>query len=668
MGKARTEAGGKKSSDPAKPSTAERIFFAGLVLAALSPFVWMPSPDLEYVGNLRFVGLMLSAGLLLLALAAQRTRWPRVEFRLWAGGLAALSAVAVFSAVAGESRLSQLTFGAELSRMSAPTWLALCLIALCATLPVARRRSVVLLSILVAGACVAVVVGTWQYVRGGFVSGLFANGNFLGTVVVCCVPVALLLARRLTGPRRIVALCALALLAWGLWIAGSATVWAVACVQILVLAALAPHLAGVYSPKVRAVLRGVALVGVAIGVAVLVAWRVAPVVLPQRVAVTLDTQVAGPTLLSRMALWDMALRIWAEHPLIGVGPDGLDLATQSHLNQNYLMRSVVDDGTRMLMRDPHLLPLLLASTFGLVGLAAALSVAVGWALALRRSLQPAGQPGRDGALLLAAGTVSFFACMLLIPWSIRFGALPSLMAGLSLGSAPGDTSPDPRTPARDAAGNPVAARIALVVAAVGFLWLGAAAFVGQYALTRSATSMDPQESLSAARLARRVQPTRAAAAQRETEVLGELMLGGLARPEDLVAAYDAIPADQRAAAPFDAAVARTALDFIFLYGASPQFRAWASAHAQRALDTAPGLPEAQVELAHALILQGKIARANQLIDSAEQVSYPSPRLDVYRYYIAGSTGDTATAEILGRKVIDQSPEFAPLLQGSVVTP
>lgn len=646
---------------PLRLKAAEWLFTTALVLAAASPFAAIPSPDVEYLVNLRFVSLMLSAALMLAALGVGGIRQIPDHLRSWTLALAAFAAVAVVSASFSGRPAQLLTYGAEKSAMGAPTWVALAVIAWGAALSPARRLRSLVFGVLVGGACLAVLSGTSEWLAGGPVTGTFGNGNYLGTGVVVCLPLALVLVRATTGWLRAAAGIAAAYLVWGVSISGSATVLAVLCTQLVVAGIFAPRLVGARSDRARRLARGVAAVVLLLLVAAFVLWRAAPATLPAQAVRVLDEQVAGPTLLSRAALWKMGLTIWTDSPVLGAGPDGLDIASQRYLTEDYVSRSVADEGMGILLRDPHLLPLLLLSTLGVVGLAAGVWVGVAWARTVKATLPSRDDTRRDESLLILGACASFILCMLLIPWVVRYGAMPALISGLALAS--GSPQPGAR-PARLATPSWVTGRLiraASIALACLFAWLGASAAVGQYAITRSTVTADPQDSLVMARLARRAQPTRSAAVQREAEVTGELMLGELAEPDMLVDAYELVPETHRSAAPFEAAIARSALDHIVLYGGTKPFLDWASAVAESAASRAPGHPEAQMEIAHAMILRGQTDEAARLIDRAEAVDYPPPRVAVYRYYIARSDNDTATAAKIEAFIAARAPDYRPLL-------
>lgn len=77
----------------------------------------------------------------------------------------------------------------------------------------------------------------------------------------------------------------------------------------------------------------------------------------------------------RIPLWRSALEITAQHPLLGVGPDSFRLAWYPTRTVEHLA-----SGVGLIITDPHSVPLHLAATTGLLGLAAFVAL-VGMALA-----------------------------------------------------------------------------------------------------------------------------------------------------------------------------------------------------------------------------------------------------------------------------------------------
>jgi hypothetical protein len=610
----------------------------------------------------RFVFLLL-AGALTLAWLAVRRPQPPASMRPWVAALLAVAATSAVSAALAEQQMQLLTYGAEMSLMGAPSWIALCVLGFVVALPDARRHYRAIMSVLVLAACASIAIGTFEWFDTGRAGGGFGNGNFLGTVVVCCTPLALLLARaERSAPKRLAWLAALAALAWGIWISASVTVFAVLLVQAVVLAVAAPRVLGASSDRTRLAVRGVGIAIVSVAVLVGAAYVATPAVLPSPVGDTLEREFGGVTLMSRMARWDMAFDVFRGSPLLGVGPDGLDLASQAAMTEEYVVREPVRDGVSKLMRDPHSLPLLILSTSGLIGLVVALGLAGVWSRAVAAGLRRI-EGGRNEALgLTALAAASFFMCLLLIPWCVCFAALPSLLGGMALGMAASGPRGDTDSPVPARGMHPGLIRAASAALALALAAIGVSGAVGELAFARSFVADTPEQAVDAARLARSAQPTRVAAAVREAEVVGELMLADLRPPQEFVDVVEGLPPEARQFAPHLSSLARTAMDYIVIYGEPEGFLAWARSLAEEAQALAPILPEANVELAHAAILNGDVPAGLELLDLAEAQGYPAARLELYRYYAAMALGDTVAAQAHASAAVAEIPGFAPLVR------
>ncbi len=129
----------------------------------------------------------------------------------------------------------------------------------------------------------------------------------------------------------------------------------------------------------------------------------------------------------RLPLWSSAVKVAATHPLLGVGPDSFRLGW-------YPVRTIADlaSGAGLVITDPHSVPLLLAATMGLIGLAAALYLVGATALSGYRSAMEAGGRGHAsdyGAWLYAAVALivtlltSILASVLLLMLFLAFGVV-----------------------------------------------------------------------------------------------------------------------------------------------------------------------------------------------------------------------------------------------------
>ncbi len=615
---------------------------AGLSVAAFSPYVWFPYGSDRPYDVPRFVALMVAAALVGFGLARAPVGGSEGLHRAWGRALLGGSIAAALSAILGVMPSQSLTYGAELSWMGLPVWLSLAGISFVASRPHAQSGWRRVAGILVAGAAASAVLGVADRLGGGSAASIFGNGNYLGTVTVSCIPLALLLAHASGGWVRTLWTAALAALVAGTVASVSATAIAVLLGQAIVLAVGTPRLLGICGSRQTRAVRIAGLVVAGMTALIGVLWVAAPDALPASVRTTLDAEITGGSAQTRVARWEVALRVFQRYPLLGVGPDALDVASQPIMTERYIGGGEgVTDGVVMLLRDPHALPLLIADSFGALGLVAAIAIALAWTMTVKRGLAALNGDRRDALLLMALSTTSFFACLLLVPWTIRFAALPALVAGVSVGMAmhEGRTpSGGARIPVRLRPSRLLAATVA-VTACV----LGVSAAAGEHASVTAGASRSPEEAREAAGRAARVQPTRAAAWQRTIDVTGELMLAGMASPDDFVAAYDRAPAMLHAYGPHEVSTARIALDHVLINGGTRAMALWAADVADAALERAPRLPEVQVEAARAALVRGDTARAAALLDSAERLGYPMPRIELYRFYLAQVEGDEPTA-------------------------
>lgn len=636
---------GSKLTDGARDgrSAGEWLLAVGLAAAALTPFAyafWYWSSATARFDIPRFAGVMGAGALACVAIALGASGGVGAYVRKrWAIALALVAGVSVLSAALSSQPAQLLTYGAERSYMSVAVWCALCAIGFAAALPAGRWLHRWLLTVVVVGSCGVVVLGAVELQQRGEFSAGLGNGNFAGTVIAGAIPLAVLLLWAARGLTRLLWATALGLLLVGIVLSRSATVAAVVFAQFVVVAACAPQLLGAGSTTARRVARYAAAAAVALAATLFLAWRVVPTLLPSSLVALLDAEITGPTYLSRVEHWRLAARTFAAHPLFGAGPDGLDAASQAVMTRGFVTSHQVIDGIGMLQRDPHSLPVLIAASAGIAGLAAAVFLAYTWGRGVAVGLRQLRGARRDGVALLGLSAVSVFACMLLIPWSIRYGALPALLGGLALAAARSFEPTAERTPSARPGWLRIAGAAGLYAVAVVFVLLGASAWASQSALVRAQSAMDATTAAGYARQATQYAPTRLFAHDRYLSYLGEGLNSGTVSPQVFMTEYARVPAAFHGYAPYEVAVARDALDYVFRFKGPDDLGLWATGLAEKAVVIAPALPEAQVEAARAAIVRGNDALAVQLLDSAATTGYEPERIAQYRRYLAPPAGE-----------------------------
>lgn len=603
---------------------------AALAVAALSPLAyafWFRYSTVARFDVPRFAAM--SAVLALMCawlMFGGSLREAREHAGQWALALACVAGVAVVSALVSGQAAQSLTYGAERSFMSAPVWIASCLTAFVVSLPSARRNHRLVISILVVGAAAFVAAGAYERLRYDKFSGMLGNGNFVGAMVVTALPLSLLMLKASGTRARPVWWIAFAMLLAGVALSQSVTAIAVLVTQVIAITVLAPEIVVGHGGSGQRTLRWGVGACVTLLLAVLLAWVVAPGVLPPQVRGTLDEQLAGPTFESRMSSWSVAWSIFLDRPLLGAGPDGLDRASQPFLSARYITRNHPGDtGVVALMRDPHNLVLLGAASIGLLGLAAIGWLAWVWGREVVDGYRAASGRRKESVFLLSLATVSFVGSMMLVPWSVRYAAAPALVAGMAFSAARGTLGDRSRRPAPLAFGQVGAIRILLAATAGASVLLGVTLWASQSAIARSEIAFDVTTAQSLARSATRLTPTRLAAWSAYVDTSGEMMQSGLLSPEQFIAIHDSAPSAFTAYAPYEAMTARHCFDYVNRFRGPERLAAFGAAASDRAITAAPGLPEAQVQAARAAIYRGDAARATQLLRQAEDLGF-DPRM------------------------------------------
>lgn len=183
------------------------------------------------------------------------------------------------------------------------------------------------------------------------------------------------------------------------------------------LAALGVLLCSLAATRMRHRLLGLAGLGLAAALMVGLSWAVAEDALPEGLAVSLE----GPLTLNRVLLWEDAVELTKENPLLGVGPDRFGELSPT------ARESLRSDG------KPHSAPLQQAAEQGVIGLAL-LGIAFGWLLyVLWRS------PRTTAVVLTAGAALTALAALAVVGNALSFTPVTAgagLLAGLASARRP----------------------------------------------------------------------------------------------------------------------------------------------------------------------------------------------------------------------------------------
>jgi len=638
----------KRQSDGA-PAVAPRSRWgaSAVAVAVTAAAVYAPKLPFTTPYTPRFAGILLAAAVWAWAVALAPAAF-RGRRRLLLA-VAAVAAAAVASAAFSADPGAAFTFGAEDGLMGGPTWLALLGILAASSSAVLGRDVRTALTVSFIWAVPVALTVLLDVARGSWVSAGFGNPNFAGAVLVPFVPLALYLAREAEDSRvrlawrAVAAVCAAAVVLCG----SLAPVGALA-VALGVLLLAAPQV--VATPARSRLVRGT-------GAGLLAAAGLAGVIVVASLttpALPSVRDALGPTAQTRVEMWRISAAVLAENPLLGVGPDGLQLASQGHLTERLLsLEAGGYTDYRLLLRDPHSLPALAGVSLGALGLAALLWLAVEWLLAFRSRLAAPGA-GAGWRWALVAGVAGLLSAMLLMPWPIVFGGLIPLLAGLAVAPAPDRDGPA----AEPAAARVWVARGVAVVVTVLAVALSGAAVLGDSHIASAQRATDAESAAQAYDSAARVQPTRSYPAYEALYARGVVLAS--AAPTVYRQLVDDAPQGVRLSGGYLADLTQPLLD-----RAAPEKAAdlaWERATLERAAALAPLHPDVVLERAHLAAHEGNAEELARLLDLAERIGAgQNPRYSVYRYYLARLEGDRPGDEELAAQIRDRSPHLAPML-------
>jgi hypothetical protein len=283
----------------------------------------------------------------------------------------------------------------------------------------------------------------WDWARPAIsphtVGSTLGNPNVLAGFLALLLPVGAVLALRARGRRRRLIVAMAALAATVLAATTSRSGWLGAAAGMAALALLLRGRGATRLPlrPLAATLLAAATAAVALDVAGVTKTDLAAVVR------------AGPgsTADLRLEVWASALRMAADHPVAGVGPDAFGEAFPAYATERFARLY----GPFTVADDAHNLALTTLTNLGAGGLLALGAVLAAGAATLaraRRVLPPAGDP------LLAAGLAAALVAYLaqaavsteVLPLSLCFWTLLGLAAGTAPATAPGHSAAEQRPP------------------------------------------------------------------------------------------------------------------------------------------------------------------------------------------------------------------------------
>jgi hypothetical protein len=640
-----------------------------MALSALSPFVFV-SESQYLVDTSRFVGLLFAAAACVWAWARPAQLEPADGIGRWIDySILGLAVVVLVSSLTSASPAQALTWGAERSYMGAPSWLALLVVFLTAARVRLGRRVQSALRFALIPSPIFAMWAIVQVLRGQAVSGGFMNTDWFGPVMLMSIPLALIEVRAARGSAVKQSLwAALTLVNFIAAVAGrsSSAAQATAVVLVCAVVLLVPDLVGLRAGLPRKVAGITAAVVLAIGTLLVAMVLVVPGSVPGSIGARLDSALHSTNARSRVFMWGTAVAVFRDSPIVGVGPDGFQLASQSHIPDGLIAAGGSEGvGFGALIRDPHSVPMLLLAEFGLVGMLGFGLLAVVWTRALLR--RRAGDP--RSASVRTAYALSFGAFALpglFVPWSVVFAALPALVGGLAVAPSQPTGEGDKAAGAlRKALSHVwrspwVAASVAGAVTLLA-LWLGVAAISGESLLRQLDTYPTADKAVAILDQAITWQPTRP---YLRYQLLRQ---EGLAAENDnaAMATYrkhvDGARREVLASGGYMAQLAQPALDHAQETSDTASL-AWAENLLGRAALLSPNHPDVVLESLHAALLAGDIVLAEQLSQRVSELKIRRPRENVYREMLLRAQGRNAEADAMAARIRSVFPDLAYLLR------
>lgn len=537
-----------------------------------------------------------------------------------------------------------LTWG-SIGFFGAPLWVALLLILWASGhLSITRDRRWWIAGA-VAWAVPSLAVAASEVARSVPVAGGFNTGNHFSAMMVALAPVFLWLGSASeSSAQRIVGYALAGACVAAVIVANSAAGSLGLVAAGVVIVAVSPTSVGARTPGAVRMLRlsTGAIVGLAAILLVAAAANMAAV--PASVRDIVQQDVLGPTFTTRVEMWRASARIFAERPVFGVGADGFHLAAQPHLSER-LFATEQATGVLASPPDPHSLPVLVAVSFGLVGLIALLALATQWLLATFRRRDTEPPDAREARLCCAASTVGFFVALSFLPWAAIMGGFPLLIAGIA--------AADPDSVTRGES-TPFLLRAAGVVAAIVLVALALLLLTGLWRIDRAVNSSSARAAIAEYSAAGRLLPTYPYSRFMALHAEGQ-RLGG--SPDAVADWQRRVDADTRihGDATYSLLLLRDALDQAYRWGRSEL--SWERTLLEQAGQQFPNAPDRDLEHAHLLLLEGQLDEAGRILDGLQYLAAVETRVGLYRYYLVVAQGNSAEAALLRSEL---EAEYGPL--------
>lgn len=611
----------------------------GILIAAsgLSSFAALPFQTGTNVG--RSIALLIVAAAWLSAFALGRL--PRSDASFVRAPLlaaAVFSGIVVLSSAVSPYRDQALTWGG-VGYFGAPLWLALAIVFTGAARVRLSRRDRMWLALALAWVPVSALWTLLDVAAGRLPSGGFNTSNPLAAMLVLAVPVGLWGASVATSrAERVAWLASAAVAVAAVLAAGSAAGWLALAVEAGGVVLLAPGLLGIAPGSRAARVARAAYAAIAAPLAGLVTvWFAAPDagVLPHA-----RVQVFGDTYLTRLEMWRMAAGVVRDHPLLGAGADSFQLAAQPHLTAR-LLELELTTGINTVPPDPHSIPLLVAASFGVLGLVAFAVLAALW---VRSALVARdGEPDETTLARRAAflGVTAWGIAGLFIPWAVIMGGAPALVAGLAIAAPAGATPVEPGARTGAAAGvwgglAHVAGRVVAGAAAAALLGMAGMQLVGLVRIDGALAAPDPVTARVRFESAAKAQPTYAYPRFMAAELTGRYLGGDSTALAEWRSRVDSDAALWRNAA-YLALLARDGLDQAYRFRRTDL--SWELGLLERAERISPDHPDVVLERAHVAVISGDLTRAADALDATALFAPVEPRHALYAYYLAVASGE-----------------------------
>ena len=576
-------------------------------LTAIAPAL----PD----GNIfsaRSAAVLLAGSLWLVIFGLGRLTYQRRQ-SVFLIGIAATVVAMLISTVASPFPVSNLMDGMGTS-MGVVTWIALIATALGAAGVRIDSRIRTWIALVFAWVMPVAVAGLAQRIFGQAITGPLQNDNFYGLIMLLWFPVATGMAlTSASGVRRALWFAATGVLGISVLVSGAQSASAIIVVEIGAMAAL---LGPVEWPRFSRVLRWVG--GSVAGIAGLGIVAVAVTGAGGPTGLTWLPSAIQSGLATRAYLWNGALRLFLNSPLVGHGPDGYMYAAQT-VTQPGLMRlehgnEVID----VISADPHSVYLRALANLGLVGAAALLTSGSGWVRAIV-GLDSTSARARGLHVSVAIGGAGFLLGAAFGPWTMMTGATPALVLGLALAaSSPSEPKLREFRPA---------SRLAIAVPVALLLVFSAGSHLLQERLfQRSLHAQTPAEKEQLLKSAQDAAPWDHSMHYLRLRTRGEF--AGIVGA-DVLSFQQAVDADEFAPhyGPFLADFARLSLEDAAMTRRTDL--TWETRTLKRAAELAPAIPEVWAEQLHLAVVSGDKKAIAKALEQAKGKAEPAPRFSMY---------------------------------------